>query len=61
MSEPNTIFLEKIIQDFKQNTEKSTDKTREKITKTKEILSTKQIKRNISNENFIKFSWSWTL
>ena len=57
MPELNTLFLQKIIQDLKQTTEKTTTKTTAKTTtKTTGLLSPRKIKRNISNENFIKFS-----
>ena len=66
MPELNTLFLQKIIQDLKQTTAKTTEKTTAKTTekttaKNTEILLSSKIKRNISNENFIKFSWSWTM
>ena len=36
-------------------------KINKNLKKLKEELSPKTIKRNISNDNFLKFQWSWTL
>ena len=36
-------------------------KINKNLKKIKEELSPKTIKRNLSNDNFLKFQWSWTL
>ena len=50
------LFSQKVINDIR-NKESQTikDKVKEKE------LSPKSIKKAISNENFMKFQWSWTL
>tara|TARA_B100000902_G_C27033999_1_gene775935 strand:+ start:322 stop:489 length:168 start_codon:yes stop_codon:yes gene_type:complete len=36
-------------------------KINKKLKQIKDELSPRTIKRNLSNDNFLKFQWSWTL
>ena len=49
------LFSQKVINDIRNENPPLKDKVKEKE------LSPKSIKKAISNENFMKFQWSWTL
>jgi len=53
------LFSQKVINDIRNKNPPLKDKVKEKE-KEKE-LSPKSMKKAISNENFMKFQWSWTL
>ena len=48
---------------IKENSSKKLNppKINKNLKKLKEELSPRTIKRNISNDNFLKFQWAWTL
>ena len=50
------LFSQKVINDIR-NKESQPLKEKEKVKE----LSPKSMKKAISNENFMKFQWSWTL
>ena len=54
------LTLQRII---KETTEKKvkTPLINKNLKKLKEELSPRTIKRNVSNDNFLKFQWPWTL
>ena len=50
-------MAQKVINDIRNKESQPLEKIKEK----KKELSPKSMKKAISNENFMKFQWSWTL
>ena len=51
------LFSQKVINDIRNKNPSLKDKVKE----IEKELSPKSMKKAISNENFMKFQWSWTL
>ena len=58
-------MTQKVINDIRRKEspikEKEKEKDKDKVKEKKKELSPKSMKKAISNENFMKFQWSWTL
>jgi len=63
-----SLHLIRLVKDYQENIAKESlesmkdgEKKKETDIHTLKILSPKTIRRNLSNDNFLKFQWPWTV